>query len=466
MKYIMTVDISKVEGSYDLKAYANCSYKNAFVKASMDVSDSYKNSYANNSKAVQTIVKVQGGSNSAAVNLAAANGDNDTNFSAWIESLEDVKNQTLVGLDNTKLIPIYELVDRSLTVAEDGVDGIDRYNKLKAYINGDKIDEDMSVALNMDYEMGDATHLASIPDFAAESKSQDESLIKDYYRGGQAVARICHEYIPVIDKTQRVRVIYPIVSNKVKYNMGYFAGDATHRPAKVCWAKDGLSVVSLQDQPMGAIKELYVRGSSFFDRSNEELVRAMETVDATIQPYTVSGPGKGKELKYAVVKIFNQLWMRDNYKADHTTTDGPIDCVYDSEEYSSYTKGDAFYDCDKQVREDSFTPKGWRVPSSVDFWNIQKTLTSNDVTHISTAKAFYPDKDGGVLGFFHRFNGHVLDGKVINYFYHGYYGCLRADRTCEGVFMITSDEGATFLPYDGKGFGTNKFSVRLVQDIY
>ena len=169
MKYIMTVDISQVEGSYDLKAYANCSYKNLFVKASMDVSDEYKQSYANNSKAVQTIVKVQGGSNSAAVALAAANGDNDTNFQNWINSLADVQNQTLVGLDNTKLIPLYELVDQSLTLADDGVDGVDRYNKLKAYINGDKIEEDMSKALGMDYQMGDATHLASIPDFKDES---------------------------------------------------------------------------------------------------------------------------------------------------------------------------------------------------------------------------------------------------------------------------------------------------------
>ena len=92
LKYITTVDISKVEGSYDLKAYANCSYKNSFVQASMNVSDNYKQSHASNSRAVQTVVKVQGGSKDAVLKLAVANGDNDTNFKAWTESLKDVKN--------------------------------------------------------------------------------------------------------------------------------------------------------------------------------------------------------------------------------------------------------------------------------------------------------------------------------------------------------------------------------------
>lgn len=465
MKYIMTVDISKVEGSYDLKAYANCSYKNMFVKASMNVSDNYKQSYSNNSSAITTIVKVQGGSDKAATNLAAANGDNDNNFKAWIESLNDDKNLTLVGLDNTKLIPLYELVDQSLTLAEDGVDGVDRYNKLKAYINGDKIEEDMSKALNMDYEMGDATHLASIPDFKNESKNQDQSLIKDYYRGGQAVARICHEYIPVIDKTQRVRVIYPIVSNKVKYNLGYFAGDATHRPAKVCWSKEGLSVVSLNDQPMGAISELYVRGSNFFDSHNESVVNDLETVDATVQAYTVSAPGRDKAHNYPVVKIFNQIWMRDNYQANHTTNNVKLNCFYNDGE-TTYTKNDAYYACDSEAKLSHFTPEGWRVSSKDDFLSIQKTLTANDVSHISTAKAFFPDAKGGVLGFWHRCNGWCDGTKVWNTYWDGFYGCLKKGaNTYDGVFQITVNE--LFEAPANYAWGeTSRFTVRLVQDIY
>lgn len=467
MKYITTVDISKVEGSYDLKAFANCSYKNSFVETSMNVSDSYKQSFKNNSQAVQTKVKVQGGSKDAVVKLAAANGDNNANFGAWTESLKDVKNQTLVSLDNATLIPLYELVDQSLTLADDGVDGPARYAALKAYINGEKIEQDMSKALDMEYQMGDATHLATIPDFVSESKNQDESLIKDYYRGGQAVARICHEYIPVIDKTQRVRVIYPIVSNKVKYNLGYFAGDATHRPAKVCWSKEGLSVVSLVNESMGAITELYVRGSNFFNNSNDSIIHALETVDATIQPYTISAPGRNMAHDYPVVKIFNQIWMRDNYQANHTTTGAALNCVY-NDNYSGYyyTKDDAFYSQEGVTDLSTFAPDGWRVTSINDFRNIQKTLTANDVTHISAAKAFFNDWDDGVLGFYHRHHG-WSDGKNFYWGVAGYYGCQKADskRSYDGIFCINKEESFNTMG-DWQWNEKARYPVRLVHDIY
>lgn len=463
MKYVTTVDISQVDGSYDLKAFANCSYKNTFVQASMNVSDEYKQSYSNSNTAISTIVRVQGGSSDAAVALAAAGGDNDTNFSAWIESLKKVKNQTLVGLDNIKLIPLYDLVDQSLTLAEDSVDGKARYAALKAYINGDKIEEDMSKALGMDYEMGDATHLASIPDFADESGCQDSSLIKDYYRGGQAVARVCHEYIPTIDKNERVLVIYPIVSNKVKYNLGYFAGDDTHRPAKVCWSADKLSVVSLTSQPMGAISELYVRGSNFFDSSNDSIVHALETVDATIQPYTVSAPGRGGTYNYPVVKIFNQIWMRDNYRADHSIRGDWHDCKY-YDNNNDDIRNDAFYSFN-EARNSTFAPDGWRVSSKTDFQNIQKTL-SDDVSEISTSTAFLPDAKGGVLGFYLRYSGCWSADNFNMYGSVCYYGCLTKDtnKSYDDVFQITTN--GMYAPIDYGWDENHRFTIRLVHDIY
>lgn len=464
MKYIMTVDISKVEGSYDLKAYANCSYKNMFVKASMNVSNNYKQSYAANDSAITTIVKVQGGSSQAATKLAAADGDNDANFTEWKESLQDVKNQTLVGLDNSNLIPLYDLVDLSQP------NGVERYNALRAYINGDKIEEDMSKELDMEYEMGDATHLASIPDFASESNQYTGSLIKDYYRGGQAVARICHEYIPVIDKTQRVRVIYPIVSDKVKYNLGYFAGDATHRPAKVSWSKEGLSVVSLEDQPMGAISELYVRGSNFFDSHNDSIVHALETVDATIQPVKAAAPGDNGSYNYALVKIFDKIWMRENYRAMRKE-DGDkfgnnynleplwggwngVSCAYYNEEMVTATAG-----------RYHFAPTGWRVPIASDFLDIEATLKANDVP-TSSAKAFYSDKDGGILGFDMIYVG-IKNRTNPNV-------AINTGTTLYPVLKDGQWDGFIAFDREQESFGQHWWTwgddtcvpVRLVQDIY
>ena len=52
---------------------------------------------------------------------------------------------------------------------------------------------------------------------------------------GRVVARVCSEYIPQIDKTKRVTVVYPVFNNKVKYNLGYFIGNEGLAPTRVCW---------------------------------------------------------------------------------------------------------------------------------------------------------------------------------------------------------------------------------------
>ena len=468
LKYVTTVDISNVEGSYDLKAFANCSYENSFVNLNANVSDSLHKSFNSNSKAIHTTLRVQGGSSSAADKLAqgGTGKDNAPNYNAWLESLNDVSNQTLVGLDVEGLIPLYELVNKNLQ------GGKERYAALKGYINGDQIESDMSKALNMEYEMGDATHLPTIPDFSAESENHDQSLIKDYHRGGQAVARICHEYIPVIDKFQRVCVIYPILSNKVKYNMGYFVGDDTHRPAKVCWSSDGLSVKSLQDQPMGRATELWVRGSNFFKAPDDStIVNAFETVDATVQPYTVNAPGigAGVNIDYPLVKIFNQLWMREDYKATHTTTGTNLKNVTKDKTNNYYT----VYYSPSHILENNFAPQGWRVTSFSDFRNIEATLNANDVRHISTGKAFSPDKDGGVLGFYNMKAGrceNLFDLKeaevweVVSYGSYSQYWCMKPDRSWEGSFIISDNFSANNWP--GRSEWFYQLAVRLVQDIY
>ena len=459
LKYMMTVDVSKVEGSYDLKAFANCSYKNLFVKASMDVSDEYKQSYANNSTAITTVLKVSGGGTDEIMVLETANGDSDANVNAWLTSLKTLENQTLVGMDNSSLIPLYDLVDISLIQPGDSLFGQHRYEALKAYINGDSIESDFTSALHLDYEMGDATRLTNLPDFEKESFCQDSSLIKDYYRGGQLVARVCNEYIPVISKTGRVTVIYPVVSNKVKYNMGYFAGDNTHRPARVCWSKDGVSIYSINEQPIGEVQELYVRGSSFLATSDDEIV------DATLQSCTLSAPGRGAPHNYPLVKIFNQIWLRDNYQANYTTKGVSFTPFY-GEDGDDNTKNDAYYYYTSHVSLDGFVPDGWRIPVQDDFWRIQNTLYANDVAHISTAKAFYPDEKGGVLGFYNRFNGRVEYDAITHEGSRGYYGCVYNDQNKEDDEIFIDGDNDIFSIEHNLWQDSSRFAIRLIRDLF
>ncbi len=463
LKYRMRVDISKVEGSYDLKAYANCSYKNKYVKASANVSDSLHSSYQNNSKACEVKLLVQGGDKTAANKLTMSDGDNDANIDTWRASLKNVKNQTLVGLDvNSGLIPLYDLVDRSLTLAEDGVDGEKRYKYLKAYLTGEDLpseDFDLEAAsaailkIDMNYETGVAAHIASIPTFDGNVKTN--TLIKDINIGGQNVAQVCEEYIPVIDKTKRVRVIYPVISNKVKYNMGYFVGDAAHKPAKVCWEGTSLSVTECSDEPIGAKTELYVRGSSFTTSSSDD------TVESTTSDYTMAAPGRDGAYNYPLVKIFNQIWMRENYVANHTTTGDPISCKYNTDGLWMV----AFYTYAEAIKS-KFTPQGWRVSAKNDFLSIQNILNANNVTTISTAKAFFPDANGGVLGFYHWNCGWCASGSFVDGGWNGYYGCLKPDanKSYDGVFMIGSKENFE-APANFSWDETQRFPVRLVHDI-
>ena len=153
--------------------------------------------------------------------------------------------------------------------------------------------------------------------------------------------------------------------------------------------------------------------------------------------------------------------MRENYQANHTTDDKKLGCLY-----RDYTLDGAYHACDSEAKLSHFTPQGWRVSSKTDFLNIQKTLNANDVTHISTAKAFFPDASGGVLGFWHKFNGYSNGTTFYDGGWNGYYGCLKKDaNTYDGVFKISSNE-LFEAPADYAWGETQRFTVRLVQDIY
>lgn len=402
LKYRMTVDVSKVEGSYDLKAFANCSYNNSFIKTSANVSDSLHSSYKRNEKACEVKVLVQGGGKSEALKLGSNGGDNDANIKAWQNTLVDVKNQTLVGLDiNDGMIPLYDLVNKNIEGGEA------RYKALKAYITGDteglEAATSEALGIDMNYETGNVAHIKELPDF--DDAKANNSLIKDVYVGGQHVARICEEFIPVIDKTKRVVVVYPVLSNKVKYNMGYFIGDATHRPAKVCWDGGSLSVTECKGQPIGRKKELYLRGANFMDASTDE------QVEGNISEYKWSAPGYNASYQYSLVKIFDKIWMRENYKGNHKEDGDKFGNNYNLEPiWASWNGSSQCYYSEAMVMENPntkypFAPKNWRVPYGEDYLGIISTLQDNQV-QLSSAKAFYPDAQGGVLGFHHIYVGY------------------------------------------------------------
>lgn len=394
LKYRMTVDVSKVEGSYDLKAFANCSYNNSYIKTSANVSDSLHSSYKQNSKACEVKVLVQGGGKTEALKLGASGGDNDANMQAWIESLTDIKNQTLVGLEiNEGMIPLYDLVNTDLEGGEA------RYNALKAYITGDteglEAATEEALEIDMNYETGNTTYI-KIPTFESKNSTKLNTLVKDVYLSGQHVAQICNEYIPVINKKKRVTVVYPVLSNKVKYNMGFFIGDEGHKPAKVCWNEATLSVSECKDYSIGALDKLFLRGSNF------NITNFDEQLGTTIEDsYLVGYKNVTPYYKYPLVKIFNNIWTREDFQSQRKNDGNKVNA-----DYMYYTiLTDKLYINASVAADANYPPSGWKVPVSSDYNAIKSTLTSNGISQ--TGSAFVPN---GVLGYDAEFKGWIDKG--------------------------------------------------------
>jgi len=337
------------------------------------------------------------------------------------------------------LIPLYELVDKEMFP--------DRYNAMKEYMKTGRLKSIESV--NMEYESGTTTMIENLPAF--DGSSEKNTLIKDVYNTGQWVGRICNEFIPVINKKERITVVYPVFSNTVKYNMGYFVGDDGHAPAKVSWQGNNLTVTECADDSIGAKMTLYLKGSSVSAKCYTKPVKGI------IEDVTISAQGKDEVYDYPIVKIFNQIWMRENFMANHHSNGNFILCNYCGKEYAFYSYNEA--------KNDHFVPRTWRVAATSDFLAIQKTLEDNGVVPgISTAKAFYPDKANGVLGFHHYLTGRCINGSN-NGENIGYYGCITNDnqKLSDGIVVISGNEG--FKVEDLPWSDNQRFTVRLVQDI-
>lgn len=448
IKYAMRMDVSQIKGSYDLNAYAKMNYK-GIVNADASVSDDLKKSYENNKSSIHTTVSVLGGDDDAAMNIAKLNKVDDITqyFDAWMTSLKKDENLALMDFEAADaMIPLYELVDKVKYRA--------RYDAMKEYMQTGRIESIKSI--NMEYQCGTSTKIDGLPTF--DGSSEKNSLIKDVYNQGQWVGRICNEYIPVINKKARVTVVYPVFSNSVKYNMGYFVGDDGHAPAKVCWQGDNLTVTECPEDSIGAKMTLYLRGSDI------SAICYDKVVEGTVEDATVAAQGRDCIYNYPIVKIFNQIWMRENYKANHYTTGASINCSYRSDETNYWFKDYAYYSYDEVVN-DKLAPAGWRVTSKTDFLSVEDVLENNGVTEISVAKAFYPDSEGGILGFHHWNSGWKDSLGFWDGGNTGYYGCLTNDgkKNYDGIAAIGANEKYEFS--HGWDWSDAQFTIRLVQDI-
>lgn len=356
LTYATTIDVSKIEDSYDLKAYAKLNYKCSWASAESNVSDDYKSSFKKNSKAMHTMMNAYGG-DSKIVTAVAIDGS-EANINAWKESLDDVTNQKVVSVDQNQLIPIYELVaDPS------------RKSALKDYMEN-RLELDMAKEEAMQlaaagYKCSTVAHIGTLPNF--DSEKENGTLIKDVYMGGQHVARICNEYIPRINKEERVSIVYPVSNNIVKYNLGYWPGNESHRPCRVCFTDNTVLVKELTNASADSGKDLYICGSSFYTNEKDgEFLKGENMAETKVKNAYLDGRinyKSGESVKgYPIVKIFNRIWTRERYC--QRTYNSQVACNGD-DGAGWYSSSDVKF----------FSLNNWHMAKTTDFQNLKDGIT-------------------------------------------------------------------------------------------
>ena len=426
LRHSMEMDVSKITSSYDAKAFAKASYSGIFTDASGSVDEKFKQSYKDSREHITTRLSVLGGDNAISKKLLLSDGFTKSNVDKWIESVNK-ETMALVDFDKNSLVPLYELVDTTLTLEYDGVDGKARKQALMDYMNNS--------GNFSSYDCGTVTEF-EIPKF-----KENGTLIKDVKLGGQYVAQVCNEYIPLIDREKRVTVVYPVYGDKMRMNMGFFIGDEYHKPARISWDGTDVTIVAYEDLDFGSAKKLYIRGASIMASAGNGMeVKKGSVEDAYLAGNTVDVdyPNvSAKEYKYPLVKIFNHIWTREDYTSPVFNDGQELTIGYQGSHKQAYVNQyDNLYVDANVAHNPNYAPLGWDVASSEAYRDIVKVLTANNVS--LPGKAFL---ENGVLGYNAKFIG------WLDLFYYGKGEILRGDD--QQMEYLTSDKYHVTLKKDG-----------------
>ena len=388
IRQAMTADVSKITSSYDMNVFAKAAYK-GFVDAEASVDTKMEQSFEENRSSLDIRVDILGGDKKLASKLTSKDVDPES-VEKWKKSVTDGTDAALIGFSNKGLKPLYELIDESL-----GPEAKERKQKLKAYMESKQFASDFELG----YDCGTVTEI----DVPKIEDNDTNTLIKDIFLNGQLVAKATLEFVPLLNIKEKVRVVYPVINNKVRFNLGFYIGDKDHKPARVSWDGTDVSIIEYENMDFGAAKKLYIRGASVTSVPPEGTEPHAGTVEDSYLKSTIYVKAKesqygfrpetdGKDVNhnYPLVKIFNHIWLRENYASTLGRSGESYVAIPDYLSFNWRTAersdvGAAIrvtYSDDKLA---PFVPSGWQLPSKEDFLEIEKALTSNGVTNVGTA---------------------------------------------------------------------------------
>jgi len=435
----MTVDVSKVTSSYDLEAFAKAAYKGLVVKAEGSVEAKMKQSFEENNSNMSFKVHVYGGD--AGVGAKLMNTTNraldPTDVDTWKASVAKGKG-ALIGFPSDGLVPLYELIDETISDST-----AKRKKLLKEYMESKAFASDF----NAYYECGTVTEI-DVPEI---EDLDTNTLIKDIYSGGQLVAKATLEFVPLLNIKEKVMVIYPVINNKVRYNLGFYIGDKDHKPARVSWDGTDAAIVEYADMDFGAAKKIYIRGTSVLSTAPEGTETHVGTVEDAYLASKIINKNISADFdyNYPLVKIFDHVWIRQDY-ASSTTRKGFFRQPGSGQVVGSnpmWRKYDA-----TEVEE--YVPLGWKIPSDTVFKSIENEFKKSGLSNIGKAmlrkKDCDSEKECGLLGFSAvKWN----DSRTRNY-----YGYVKPDGKI-GYVEIMYD--ASVLDYNND---RDEVQLRIIQE--
>ena len=435
----MTVDVSKVTSSYDLEAFAKAAYKGLAVKAEGSVEAKMKQSFEENNSNMSFKVHVYGGD--AGVGARLMNTTNraldPTDVDTWKASVAKGKG-ALIGFPSDGLVPLYELIDETISDST-----AKRKKLLKEYMESKAFASDF----NAYYECGTVTEI----DVPKIEDLDTNTLIKDIYSGGQLVAKATLEFVPLLNIKEKVMVIYPVINNKPRYNLGFYIGDKDHKPARVSWDGTDAAIVEYADMDFGAAKKIYIRGTSVLSTAPEGTETHVGTVEDAYLTSKIINKNISADFdyNYPLVKIFDHVWIRQDY-ASSTTRKGffrqpgsgqvvganPMWRKYDATEVEEYV------------------PLGWKIPSDTVFKSIENEFKKNGLSNIGKAmlrkKDCDSEKECGLLGF-SAVKWH--DSRSLNF-----YGYVNPDGKIGSVDIMYD---ASVLDYNND---RDEVQLRIIQE--
>ena len=334
-----TLDINtdSVSDTYDLDLYARIAIGE---KDLLKCSDQFKKNYKKDMGYCRHKLNVVGGTQESVDKMTYE--VTPATLDAWKTSIQDTA-MVMVGFEEGDLIPIYELASTEA-----------RKQEIRNYMEGQG-----PGTMSADYapaQTGTVTEI-EVPSFDAYSKT----LVKNIMLSGERVGIACNEYIPQLNKDERVTVIYPVVNGKLALNQGVFLGDEEHKPSRVNWRKDSAEpkITPYVQLDYGTPTKLYLQGSSVSTKlAQGQEVRRAKLQDAYMEGMTCAG-GISTQKDYPLVKIFNRIWTREDYQGE--VEDGLSKC---SRYYSN-----------KSIARSGI--QGWEIASDRDFELLKQGISAS-----------------------------------------------------------------------------------------